>query len=157
MTARLLQANLTAAFFFPHFFPMNSRMYSIKIPLNPIAIVRGSISGIRDRTLLMIAEVPEGTSLRPTSEPTWPKRIVMAAADRNPDRTGTEMYSRMNPSLSSPTMSEYMPTINATADEISCAAKPSVLRSVIISAVRRPMMEVGPVERSGSRLDNDCF
>lgn len=85
---------------------------------------------------------------RPTSEPTWPRRMTRATAEIHPVRTGPETKSSRNPSLRRPTARAKTPTINATAEAISAGEWPSFFREDTASAVRSPRIEVGPVDIS---------
>jgi len=84
----------------------------------------------------------------PNSAGTWPIMMVIAAAETNPESTGSEMKSRMKLSLKRPKIKEYTPTMKVTTPVITSGGRRSQTNSAMIPAVMRPMIEVGPLERS---------
>jgi hypothetical protein len=111
----------------------------------PTANVTGFVKGSLAKMSWIWLAVPVPTPVSPKMARTCPSMIVMAAAEMKPVRTGRETNSSRKPRFSIPMMKQYIPTEKEIATAIAVGVNPSEETSLMICAVRRPMIEVGPV------------
>ena len=149
---REIPMNHVILLFLPHLLAINCKMTSKSKPEKPTSTVGGCDFPSCEKVSWMMFAVPLPTFIPPKSEGTWPSRMTMAVAETNPVRTGTDMNSRRKPSLKRPMIEAYVSIIKATAKAIACGEYPSPETSFTISAVNKPMSEVGPTEISKSTL-----